>query len=180
MTVIRDPKEGIGMEVNDEGQGVVRAIIEPELEHASGRLGTAYTWDSTTLNIDAGDTMLFVKNTGDVPLILDKLVLNGSNVICTWEIGIGALQTTPAGTTVTAVNMNEVFSSKTPDAVSFSDETAIADASVSFRFITPVTDTKVFDMTGLILGKNHYVQINQETASTSGSAILVGHFEAPS
>jgi len=180
MSVIRDPSGLKGMEVNDEGQGVVRAIVEPELEHASGKLGTAFTWDSTTLDIDAGDTMLFVKNTGEVPLILDKLILNGSNVICTWEIGIGALTTTPAGTTVTPVNMNESFSTKAPDSVSFSDETAVADASVSFRCITPVTDTKTFDMTGLILGKNHYVQINQETESTSGSAILVGHFEAPS
>jgi hypothetical protein len=179
--VIEDGKgRGNKAEVNEEQELVVRAITEEEIEHASGILGSAFAWDSTELNIDAGDTMLFVKNTGDVPLILDRLSINGSNVICTWEIKIGALTTTPSGTTVTAVNMNEVFASKQPDSVSFSDETALADGSLVDRIKTAISGYEQLNLHGIILGKNHYIQINQVTESTSGSAVLIGHFEQPS
>ena len=32
------------------------------------------------------------------------------------------------------------------------------------------------DIYGIILGQNHYIQINQETESTSGSLTLIAHF----
>lgn len=180
MGVITDPRTGNAAEVNEEFELVVRAIVEAEIEHASGKLGTAFSWDSTELDIDAGDTMLFVKNIGDTPLILDRLTINGSNVICTWTILIGAATTTPAGTEVIGVNINESFSTKMADAVAKSDETAVADGAIIDRIKTPVSNTRVHDMTGIILGKNHYVQINQITESTSGSVVLYGHFENPS
>lgn len=180
MSVIRDPSTGKGMDVNSEGQGVVRAITEVEIEHASGVLGTAFSWDSGERDIDAGDTMLFVKNTGDVPLILDRMTVNGSNVICTWEIYIGALTTTPSGTGVTPTNLNEVFATKAAESTSFYDETAVANGSLVERIKTAVSEAKQWDMHGIILGKNHYIQINQLTESTSGSIVLLGHFEAPS
>jgi len=177
---IKDGKgRGFEAEVTAEQQMVVRAITESEIEHASTN-GEAYSWDSLELNIDAGDTMLFVKSLGDTPLILDRLVLNGSNVICTWEILIGSLTTTPAGTVVTGVNLNRSFSSTAADVDSFSDETAVADGDVVDRIKTAVSGHHIHDLTGLILGKNHYVQVNQETESTSGSCILHGHFENPS
>ena len=33
------------------------------------------------------------------------------------------------------------------------------------------------DLTGIILEKGAYVQINQETESTAGSCTIIGHFE---
>lgn len=176
--MIEDGKgRGFQAEVNAEQELVVRSINETELEHASGKLGTAYSWDSGERNIDAGDTMLFVKNLSPVPLILDRIIINGSNVICTWDINIGANTTTPSGSAVTGVNINETFSSRIADAISFFDETAIADGATIFRYKTPVANTIVANLDGVILGKNHYIQINQETASSSGSVIVVGHFE---
>ena len=78
--IIRDPDTLKGAKVNAERELEVRAIVESELEHSSIS-GLAYSWDSTELDIDAGDTMLFVKNLSDTPLILDSVMINGSNVI---------------------------------------------------------------------------------------------------
>lgn len=167
------------MKVTGEGQAVVRSIVETELEHSS-IAGEAYSWDSTELDIDAGDTMLYVRNDSDTPLILDRLVFNGSNVICTWDINIGSATTAPAGTVVTGVNQNRIFSSDLADATAFSDETAVADGDTISRVKTIVSGHHIHSLNGVILGKNHYIQINQETESTSGSLILIAHFENPS
>jgi hypothetical protein len=182
MTLLDDGKgRGYKAEVNAEQELVVRAITEEEIEHASATLGSAYSWDSTELDIDTGDTMLFVKNTGDVPLVLDRATINGSNVICTWTFLIGSASTTPAGgAVVTGVNLNQGFSSQLADAVSRSDETAVADGSIFDRVKTPVSNTIEVNLHGVILGRGHYIQINQITESTSGSVIIFGHFELPS
>lgn len=179
MGLVEDGKgRGFKQAVNAENQAVTRSITETELEHGSS-LGNAYSWDSTELDIDAGDTMLYVRNDSDTPLVLDRLIVNGSNVICTWDVNIGAVTTTPTGTTVTGVNQNRTFASTLADATAFSDETAVADGDTVARIKTAVSGHHVHDMDGLILGKNHYLQVNQETESTSGSVILIGHFENP-
>ena len=182
MSLIEDGKgRGYKAEVNTEQELVVRAVTEEEIEHASGILGSAFSWDSTEKDIDTGDTMLFVKNTGDTPLILDRATINGSNVICTWTILIGSATTIPAGgTAVTGVNLNQTFSAQGADAVARADETAVADGSIIDRVKTPVTNTLQHNLHGVILGKGHYVQFNQITESTSGSVVLFGHFEVPS
>ena len=182
MSLIEDGKgRAFKAEVNTEQELVVRAITEEEIEHASAILGSAYSWDSTEKDIDTGDTMLFVKNTGDVPLVLDRALINGSNVICTWTFLLGSATTTPAGgAVVTGVNLNQTFSTQLADAVARSDETAVADGSIIGRVKTPVTNTLEVNLHGVILGKNHYIQFNQITESTSGSVVLLGHFELPS
>lgn len=182
MTQLEDGKgRGLKAEVNEEQQLVVRAITEEEIEHASAMLGSAYSWDSTERDIDTGDTMLFVKNTGDVPLVLDRATINGSNVICTWTLLLGSAITVPAGgTEITGVNLNRSFASQLADAVARSDETAVADGDIFDRVKTPVSNTIEVNLHGVILGRGHYIQINQITESTSGSAILFGHFELPS
>lgn len=166
-------------EVNAEQELVVRAIIETELEHASIH-GTAYSWDSLELNIDTGDTMLFVKNLSSTPLILDRIMFNGSNVICTWTILTGQATTTPIGSAVEGVNQNTGFAGDLADVTSLSDETAVADGKIIGRVKTAVSSHHIHGMNGVILRRNHYVQINQITESTSGSVILIGHFENPS
>jgi len=178
MGFIDDGKgRGYKAEVNAEQELVVRAIQTSELEHASGVLGTGYAWSSGDLDIDAGDTMLFIKNTASTALILDSLNLSGSNVICQWTVAIGSATTTPTGTTVNAVNLNRTFSQAQANALAFSDETAVADGDTLFTVWTGITSTVIVSLVGVILGKNHYIQINQETESTSGAAHVCGHFE---
>jgi hypothetical protein len=182
MAILEDGKgRGYKAEVNAEQELVVRAITEEEIEHASATLGSAYSWDSTEKNVAAGATMLFVKNTGDVPLVLDRATINGSDVICFWTVLIGSATTTPAGgAVVTGVNLNQTFSAQAADAVARADETAVADGSIIDRVKTPIDNTIEVNLHGVILGRGHYVQINQITESDSGSVILFGHFELPS
>ena len=181
MAIIEDGTgSGRKAEVNAENELVVRAITEAEIEHASGKLGSAYVWDSLEKDIDATDTMLFVKNTGDVPLILDRVAVNGSNVVCTWTYHIGSATTTPTGTSVIGVNMNRKFASDLAEAIAFSDETAVSDGDLVGRVKTAIDETVKLDLTGFILLKGHYVQFTQVTESTRGSVTLTGHFENPS
>lgn len=181
MGTIKDGKgRGFEAEVNAEQELVVRSIVEPELEHASAQ-GNAFIWTSGTQNIDATDTMLFIKNTGDIPLILDRMLVIGSNVACTWTIHTGAEVTTPAGgSVVTPVNMNRIFASTQADAIARTDETAVADGDIITTFHTAATvQAAPIDLNGLILGKGHYIQINQETTSTSGTVTIIAYFEEP-
>lgn len=181
---IQDGKgRGFTAEVNAENELVVRAIAEPEIVHASGVLGRAYSWDSGRIDIDANDTMLFLKNTGSVPLVLDRCIIGGHDAIATWDIGLGAAITTPAGgTLVSAVNLNPSFSSDAPDSIARSDETAVADAPVVLRIYTAISESKVVDLSGIILAQNTYIQVNQEVESAGATpfVIIIGHFEEPS
>lgn len=181
MTQIEDGKgRGNKAEVNAEQELVTRAIQESELEHASVA-GAAYSWYSGARDIDTGDTMLFVRNDGDTLLILDRLDVIGSNVACTWTIHLGSLTTTATGTEVVGVNLNVTFAALAADATAAFDEEAVVDGTEVRTFHTAATvQATPIPMVGFILGKGHYIQINQETESTSGSVALIGHFENPS
>lgn len=162
-------------DVDDDNKALTRAVTESELQAASKK-GDAYSWYAATVDIDAGDTFLFVKNTGNRVLVLDRLLLSGSNVICNWFIHLGSATTTPTGTAVTGRALNRAYSDDT-ESVAFNDETAVADGDLVKDVWTPVTNTVKVDMDGFRLPSGHYIQINQETESTSGSVTLIGHYE---
>jgi hypothetical protein len=165
------------IKATEDGELEVRAITESELEHGSAK-GRSFCWTSADTDIDAGDTRLFIKNTGDKFLVLSRALFTSSNVACKWSVGIGSETTTPTGTALTAVNMNQQFSNSTESYLAYDDETAVADATLMFQIATPLAlDTKSYELDGIILGKNHYIQINQETESTSGQVAVFGHFE---
>jgi hypothetical protein len=74
--------------------------------------------------------------------------------------------------------MNQQFSGTTESYLAYDDETAVADATLMFQIATPLAlDSREIPMDGIILGKNHYIQINQETESTSGQVAVFAHFE---
>ena len=170
--------KGFEAKVNSENQLEAHSVTELEIVHASLD-GNAFVWTSGDQNIDSGDTMLFVKNTGDIPLNLSQLDVIGSNVACTWTIHIGSDTTTPAGgSEITPVNLNRIFAAKGADAVARTDETAVADGDILTTFHTAATvQARPISLVGIILGKGHYIQINQETTSTSGTVTIVGYFE---
>lgn len=163
------------IKATQDGELEVRAIVETVLEHASSR-GEAYAWRSTNSDIDAGDTRLFIKNTSDKFLVLSYAEFEPANVVCSYDIGIGSETTTPTGTTVTASNLNGTITvAKSYDA--FDDETAVADATPIKSVTVNTTESYRTELDGFILGKNQYLQINQETESTSGRVTVFGHFE---
>jgi hypothetical protein len=158
-----------------DGELEVRAIIETELEHAAAN-GRAYAWRSSNSDIDAGDTRLFIKNTSDKFLIFSYAVFTPANVVCTYDIGIGNETTTPTGTVVTATNLNGLIA-VSESYLAYDDETAVADATPILSVTTNTTESLKMELDGYILGKNQYLQINQETESTSGRVTVFGHFE---
>jgi hypothetical protein len=162
-----------------DGELEVRAIVETELEHASA-FGRAYAWRSSNSDIDAGDTRILIKNTSDKFLIFSYAIFEPSNVVCSYDIGIGQETTTLAGTAVTATNLNGTVTVQEAYEA-YDDETAIADATPIVSYTIPSLTvggkTVRAELDGFILGKNQYLQINQETESTSGRVTVFGHFE---
>jgi hypothetical protein len=163
------------IKATQDGELFVRAIAETELEHASAN-GRAYAWRSANSDIDAGDTRLFVKNTSDKFLVFSYALFTPANVVCTYDIGFGSETTTATGTAITATNLNGT-QAISESYVAYDDETAVADATPIVSVTTSTTDSFVLPLDGYILGKNQYIQINQETESTSGRVTLFGHFE---
>ena len=163
------------IKATQDGELEVRAIIETELEHASAN-GRAYAFRSANTDIDAGDTRLFIKNTSDKFLIISYAVFEPSNVVCSYDIGIGAETTTPAGTQITATNLNGTVT-VSESYVCYDDETAVADTTPIVSYTVNTTESKRAELDGFILGKNQYIQINQETESTSGRVTVFAHFE---
>ena len=170
-------KNGNETQINStmDGELEVRAIVESELEHASAR-GDAYAWRSANTDIDAGDTRLFIKNTSDKYLILSYAIFTPANVVCTYDIGIGSDTTTATGTAVTATNLNGTIT-VTESYEAYDDETAVADATPIVSVTVSTTESYRLELDGYIIGKNQYLQINQETESTSGRVTVFGHFE---
>ena len=176
---VKGKHKGVDTDIHATSEGLLRvqAVSESELEDASS-MGRAFCWNSADTDIDIGDTRLFIKNTSDKFIKLQRAIFTSSNVACKWSIGLGAATTTPTGTAITAVNMNEVYSTNTYDYLAFDDETAVADATLMFQIATPLAlDSRVVPLDGIILGKNQYLQINQITESTSGRVTVFGHFE---
>ncbi len=179
MSIIRDPSSNKGMKVNNEGQGVVRSIIESEIEHASIN-GDAYCWFSGDQDIDAGDTMLFIKNLGDTPLVLDRMNITGDNSAAgTWTIHLGKLTTTPTTINITGTNLNQRFSDEAA-VHSVTDEALVADGSIVETIYLAILEFHHHDLTGIILEKGNYIQINQEIDNDTGAVAIYGHFENPS
>ena len=164
------------IKATQDGELEVRAIVETELEHASAN-GRAYAWRSANTDIDAGDTRLFIKNTSDKFLVLSYGVFEPANVVCSYDIGIGNATTTATGTGITATNLNGTVA-VSESYLSFDDETAVADATPIVSYTVNTTNSMRIELDGFILGKNQYLQINQETESTSGRVTIFGHFEA--
>lgn len=175
--VITGGTSGKPADVNNENELLVRAITETELEHSSGKLGTAFSWVSADSDIDAGDTRLFIKNTSITPLILDRATFSPANVACSWSINLGKATTTPTGTVVTAVNISQ--SGAVAESLAYDDETAVADGLPVDYVTTETTGNVQHNLDGVILKKGHYIQINQETESTSGRVVIIGHYANP-
>ena len=175
--VITGGTSGKPVDVNNENELLVRAIVETELEHSSAKQGTAFSWVSSDSDIDAGDTRLFIKNTSITPLILDRATFSPANVDCVWSVNLGKTTTTPTGTVVTGANISQ--SGSVAEALAYDDETAVIDGTPIDYVTTETTGNLQHSLDGVILKKGHYIQINQETESASGRVVVIGHYANP-
>lgn len=170
----------VDLQSTDEGDLIVRAINETLIKSQSVK-GRSFCWPSLDTDINAGDTRILIRNTSDDFLVLEYALINPSNVDCIYHVGIGQSATAlTGGTEIVAINMNEIFSTTTFGYDARDDEEAIADATLMFPFKIPDVASSGFvrlPLDGIILGKNMFIQINQETESTSGQISIFGVFE---
>lgn len=177
MSSLKGVSEGTEVLIKSTSTGelVVNAITSKEIYHNSSG-GDAYCWLSANTDIDITDTRLFIKNLSNKFLVLDRAIINPANVVARYTFGIGTLTTTPTGTLITPVNLNQRFSSSAADAIAYDDETAVADATAMFVAVCSTVESTYVSLDGIILAKNQYIQINQSTECTSGQVAVFGYF----
>ncbi len=169
----------IDLEATFDGDLIVRAIVEDEIEHASAT-GNAFIFYVAEAAIDTTDTVLFVKNDDPAILVLDRCTLNSDAAeIMSWFIAVGTASTVPAGgSVITPTNLYPTFAGKTFDHVARTDETAVAQGTVIERHLIPVAGvTHHIDLHGLLLGKGHYVQFDITGTTPVVGMSLWAHWE---
>lgn len=167
----------IALAANSEGELIVRAISESVMTHATDD-GDAWVFQGVDANIDSGDTILFIKYTGNGHFHFDRAELLPGNIICQYNFGIGTATTTPAGGVVVPRNLNGDFLTKQIDIDARTDETAVADADLIATYQVGTIQTITINLSGYRINKNQYLQINQETESTAGNVVVFGYESA--
>lgn len=158
------------------GEPLVRAISQAQLAHES-ELGLAFSWVSLNADIDIGDTILIVRNTSKDFLVMSTITGLPANVACSYSVNIGNSTTAfSGGSTVVAKSLNQSIPNNAFDHDAHTDEESIADGTQIEGIWVPTTSSIHQSLSGVILGKNDFIQINQETESTSGRVILKGFF----
>lgn len=177
---IQGKHKGVNTDIRatDDGELVVRAITEEEIEHASG-MGSAFSFHVTSAAIDTADTVLFVKNTDSALLVLDRCTLNSDVAeTMTWQLRVGTAITTPAGSALTPVNLYPTFSGNTFSHISLTDETAVAAGSLIEEYKMIIgADPLLVPLHGLILGKGHYIQFDIVGTTPAVGMTLWAHWE---
>lgn len=146
------------------------------------RDGDAYRITALDADIDAGDTMLLVKNTGNSNFRVKEIIINGGNAASLYDIHFtdASSAQTPAGTAVVPVALNgrKDNGKGSTDLVAKSDETGYSTQGTILEEATVGATTRVVvDMGGMVLGTNDAVGVDQVTESTAGGVTLVGWFE---
>ena len=172
-----DPeKAGINeQKVNAEGQALVLAISETELEHESATNGAAYTWASDSVNPSADDTILLLKNTSDTALHLENVNVSG-DADSEYTVHLPTSEVTPTGgSLVTGTNLN-TGSSNVADAVARSLETNNSQGNVLYSLNLAGSVMAIVDLRGVILGKNKSIGVDTVIATTLSSVSITGHY----
>lgn len=156
--------------INSKGEALAAAVTESLFER-SAEDGKSFNWSSGVINIDAGDTVLLLKNTSDEPLHVESITVWNGSVASQYVVHIPTTEVTPTGTTVTGTNLN-TGNSAVADASARSDETNNSQGDIIFTPMLAVDRDKTINTVGLILAKNKSVGIDVvEDTSESGVTI---------
>ena len=157
-----------------DGKMCTQAVSVSEFEHESGEEGTAFSWCSDSVNIDANDTVLLLKNTNSEGLHMVKCVISTSTD-SEFTIHLPTTEVTPTGVTVSAVKLN-TGKVGAPEVTARSDETNNSQGDVLESFFTLASTRHVIDLTGIILAKNKSIAIDQVADTALASCTFYGHF----
>jgi len=172
-----DP-EGSGINeqrVNSNGMALVLAVSESDFERASEK-GQAFSWSSGVIDINAGDTVLLIKNLSDTVLRISDVCINNGSVASQYVVHLPTTEVaTPTGTALSAVVLN---TSKVgdPDVTAISDETANVQGAVINTPMLEVDANLKIPLSGLMLGKNKSLAIDVVAETTESGVTIRGHY----
>lgn len=178
MSVLKVIHDGSEIQVpgTRRGEPLMRAISQRQIDHESG-LGLAFSWVSANDDLAITVTRILVRNTSDEFLVMSDITALPANVACIYSIRTGNSTTTLAGgAAIVAKNLNRQFSSKVFDYDALNGETAIADADQVDAIGCSIVASNTKALSGIILGKNDFIQVQYDTETTSGRIILKGFF----
>jgi hypothetical protein len=140
--------------------------------------GNAYIWTTATADINAGDTMLAIRNNSSTQdlIITDIYITNGNVDACIYDIHIVTAAYTNAGTAVTGATLNTNYANAAPvDATQ--DETGNTQGKVLMEFTAEAaTRVERIPLPGIRLKSATALAVDQITESTAGSVMMVGYF----
>ena len=177
MVQIEDGKgTGNRVQVNKENQLVVNAVTQSELEHESEENGQSYNWSSDVVDVAASGTLLLVKNTSDSHLHIKSIDIANGALASQYITHLPTIEVTPAGTTITATNLNTA-SSNVADADAKSNETNNSLGNVLDVVFLAVDTNHTIDTDGLILAKNKSIAIDVTENTVESAVTIIGHYE---
>lgn len=156
----------------------VFAVTETDYEFVSEHKGLAFSWTSQTYDPDAGDTILLIKNTSATKeLHIDNICIN-SDTETRVIVHLITVNITPAGTTITGVNLN-TRSGNIAEAIAKRDETANTQGSVIVAIEVQATSPPTIMNFGgsVILGTNASIGIDFVSATTACDVSIFGHYD---
>ena len=160
--------------VKKSGEALVAAVTEGLFEKSSEE-GKSFNWSSKIIDIDAGDTVLLLKNTSDIPLHIESIAINNGSVASQYVVHLPTTEVTPTGTTVTGTNLN-TGKSEVAGASARSDETDNTQGIVIFHPMIGVDRNKTINTVGLILAKNKSVAIDVIAETTESGVTIRAHY----
>jgi len=160
--------------VKTNGQALVFAIVQDELEFVSQKTGEAFNWSSGVIDIDAADTVLLLKNTSSRNLHIERIIINNGGLASQYQVHLPASEVTVTGTTVTGTNINTA-KSNVAEAQAASDETTNTQGLILHTPLMAVNANLTINTRGLTLGKNKSVAIDV-VADTTESAVTIRGF----
>lgn len=162
------------VKVNNKGELVTKAINESSFESSSEE-GKSFNWSSGIIDIDAGDTVLLLKNTSDIPLHVESITIWNGSVASQYQIHLPSDEVTVTGTTVAGTNLN-TGRSEVADASAASDETDNTQGIVIFTPMLAVDKNKTINTVGLILAKNKSVAIDVVEDTAESGVTIRAHY----
>lgn len=173
---IKNANNGTLAKVDDEQRIWVNGVISHREEWISKHNGQVFVWGIEGYSYSDGDTILLVKNIDPNRNfhIVNLLVQSSVKTVALVHF---PTCNTPAGTTVTGVNVNRTSTNEAL-AIAKSNETNNTPGDQFVKVIIKAdTPTKLLDANGSgILGYNDCIAIDLATAGTSCYAFVCGYY----
>lgn len=167
-----------GWEIDNDGHGHIRAFTQDYVHWNSHENGRVYTWTSDTYNYDANDTILLLRNDStSLDLIITDIFLR-SDTETDFDLHFtDETAFTPAGTTITGVNMNRL-TSNVADATCIRNETGNTKGNIAFADRLTADLTRHIATRGaIVLGYYDVLAVDFITDGGEAYVTYAGYFE---